>query len=78
LLGLFPLLCFGGFFFLALMCGFGFMARKRAWMHHYGPGSPHEYWKHRGPWGPGCPPWEQEQPETETESAPAEADQVEE
>ena len=39
LLGLFPLLCFGGFTFLLLLFGFGFMARKRrAWMHHYGPG----------------------------------------
>ena len=73
LLGLFPLLCFGFFFFLMLMCGFGFMARRRA-CKHYGPGSYPEHWKHHGPWGPGHPSWEQAQPETETESPPAEAD----
>lgn len=68
LLGLFPLLCFGGFFFLALMCGFGFMARKRAWR-HYGPGWSHEHWKHHGPppWGSGRPPWAEDQPEAEAE-----------
>jgi hypothetical protein len=71
LLGLLPLLCFGGFFFLVFMCGFGFMARKRAWMHHYGPG-----WKHHGPppWGQGRPPWAEGQPEAGTEAPPAETD----
>jgi hypothetical protein len=79
LLGIFPLLCFGGIFFLALMFGFGFMARKRAWMHYYGPGSHPGYWKHHGPpWGPGKPPWEQEQPKAESETPPAETDQTEE
>ena len=38
LLGLFPLLCFGGFFFLLVIWGLGFFARRRAWM-HYGPGA---------------------------------------
>jgi len=69
LLGLFPLLCFGSFFFLVLLCGFGFFARKRAWMrYHYGPESDPEYWKHYGPppWGPGRPPWARNQPESES------------
>ena len=73
LLGLFPLLCFGGFFFLMLMCGFGFMARRRAWK-HYGPESHHEYWKHYGPpWGPGRPPWAEDQPKTEAPSEETES-----
>lgn len=78
LMGLFPLLCFGGFFFFALMCGFGFMARKRAWM-HYGPGSKPETWKHHGPphWGPGCPPWEQEKNEADSEIPPVKTDGAE-
>ena len=77
LLGIFPLLCFGGFFFLLLMVGFGFFARKRAWM-HYPAGHP-DYWKHPGPpWGPGRPPWVQEQPEAESETPPAETDHAEE
>ena len=69
LLGLFPLLCFGSFFFLVLLCGFGFFARKRAWVrHHYGPESDPEFWKHYGPspWGSGPPPWAQNQPESES------------
>ncbi len=53
LMGLFPLLCFGGFFFLLLIGGIGFGARKRAWMHHYGPGACPPYGKHHGP----PPPW---------------------
>jgi hypothetical protein len=79
LLGLFPLLCFGGFFFLVFMCGFGFMARKRAWMHHYGG-----RWKHDGqpPWGWGRsagaqPPWAEGQPETGAETPPVETDSSE-
>ena len=72
LLGIFPLLCFGGFFFLMLMFGFGFFARKRAWMHHP------EHWKHPGPpWGPGRPPWVQDQPEAESEAPPAESGESE-
>ena len=65
LLGLFPLLCFGGFFFLVLLFGFGFMARKRAWRHY----SPGEYWKHHGPppWGSGRPPWAEEQSQAESQ-----------
>ena len=71
LLGLFPLLCFGGFFFLMLMFGFGFMTRRRAWK-HYGPGWHSEHWKHNGPpWGPGRPPWVEDQPEPE--GSPAES-----
>ena len=64
LLGLFPLLCFGGFFFLILMFGFGCMTRKRAWMHHYGG-----HWKHHGP-----PPWAGGQPEAGTETPTTEKD----
>ena len=74
LLGLFPLLCFGGFFFLVLFFGFGFFARRRAWMHD-GPGAYH-HWKHHGPpsWGPGKPPWteDQSQPESGTPKAESE------
>jgi hypothetical protein len=79
LLGFFPLLCFGGFFFLVLMFGFGFMARKRAWMHHYGPGFHPGHWKQSGPppWGPGRPPWTQDQPETESEIPSPETDSSE-
>jgi hypothetical protein len=76
LLGLAPLLCFGGFFFLILMFGFGFMARKRAWMHHYGPD-----WKHHGPPpggqgrpGGAQPPWAGEQPKAESEAPSTETD----
>jgi hypothetical protein len=68
LLGIFPLLCFGGFFFLMLMFGFGFIARKRSWMHHYGPGPYPGHWKHHGtpPWGPDkAPP-----PDTQNEAKP--------
>lgn len=61
LLGLFPLMCFGGFFFLMLFFGFGFCARRRAWM-HYGPGA-HHHWKHHGP-----PPWEQSEAESQPPS----------
>ena len=76
LLGIFPFLCFGGFFFLMLMFGFGFMARKRAWLHHYGPGSHPGHWKHEGtpPWGPGCPPWEQKQSKADPESPSVETE----
>ena len=79
LLGLFPLLCFSGFFFLMLMFGFGFMTRKRAWMHHYGPGFHPGHWKQSGPppWGPGRPPWTQDQPETESEIPSPETDSSE-
>jgi len=79
-LGMFPFLCFGGFFFLMLMFGFGFMARKRAWMHHYGPGSHPSHWKHEGtpPRGPGCPPWEQKQPEADPDTPTAETDSTKE
>lgn len=77
LLGLFPLLCFGGFFFMLLMFGFGIMSRKRAWS-HYGPGSHPSNWKHhKPPWGPGCPPWEQDQPEAQSETPPSGTDQTE-
>jgi hypothetical protein len=80
LLGLLPLLCFGGFFFLMMICAFGFMARRRAWK-HYGPRWDSEHWKHHGPppWGPGRPPWWQspgaeDQPEAEPETPPTEAE----
>lgn len=75
LLGLFPLLCFGGFFFLVLMCGFGF--RKRAWR-HYGPGW-HEHWKHYGPppWGSGKPPWAETQAQTESDIPSMETEETE-
>ena len=66
LLGIFPLLCFGSFFFLMLLFGFGFFARKRTWMHY--PCGPHsDYWKHYGP-----PPWAQNQPEAGGEAPAAE------
>lgn len=73
LLALFPLLCFGSFFFLLLLFGFGFFARKRAWMYHP------EHWKHPGPppWGPGCPPWAQDQPRAGSETPTAEAEESE-
>lgn len=69
ILGFFPLLCFGGFFFLMLMCAFGFMVRRRAWR-HYGPGWHAEHWKHYGPppWGSGRPPWAEEKPAAESEA----------
>jgi len=71
---LFPLLCFGGFFLLLLIGGAGFYARRRAWMHD-GPGA-YPYWKHHGPpsWGPGKPPWteDQSQPESGTPKAESE------
>lgn len=74
LLGLFPLLCFGGFFFLVFMFSFGFMGRKRAWMHHCS-----DNWKHHGPppWGWGKPPWAEEQSEAKTEASSADADSSE-
>ncbi|MFN2235796.1 MAG: hypothetical protein ACK2U1_16345 [Anaerolineales bacterium] len=58
LLGIFPLLCFGGFFFLLLFSGFGFFARRRVWM-HTDPCAYPNHWKHHGPppwWGQGKPP----------------------
>jgi len=78
LLGILPLLCFAGFFFLVLMFGFGFMARKRAWR-HYGSGWQHEYWKHHGPppWGPGKPPWAGDQAQTESDTPSAETEETE-
>ena len=79
LLGLFPLLCFGGFFTLMLMFGFGFMARKRAWR-YYGPGPHPDHWKHHGQppwWGSGKPPWEQEQPQRDADQPPVEAEDSE-
>ena len=78
LMGIFPLLCLGGFFFLVLMFGFGFMARKSAWM-RYGPGANPDYWQHHGPphWGPGRPPWEQEKTEADSESSSVETDGTE-
>jgi hypothetical protein len=57
LLGLFPLLCFGGFFYLLLIFGMGIFARKRAWM-HYGPGAHPHNWRHSEP--PPPPGWNQE------------------
>ena len=78
LLGLFPLLCFGAFFFLMLIWGMGFFFRRRAWMHD-GPGSYPHHWKHHGPpppwWGQEKPPGAEDQsqagptntPSTETE-----------
>jgi hypothetical protein len=74
LLGLFPLLCFGGFFFLLFFSGLACFARRRAWM-HYGPGAA-QYWKHHGPppswWGSGKPPWAEDP--TQTEPAAPSAD----
>ena len=68
LLGLFPLLCFGGFFFLLLMGGFGVFARRRAWM-HCEPGTYPNHCKHHGPpppwWGQEKPPWAEGQPQAE-------------
>ena len=74
LLGLFPLLCFGGFFFLLLLCGFGFCVRRRAWM-HYGPGAHHHWKQHGAPpwWGPG----KEEQPQTKSNAPEAETEQPE-
>ena len=79
LLGLFPLLCFGGFFFLLLIGGLGFCARRRAWMHHYGPGSQPDYWKHHGPpfWGSGKPPGAEDQTQTESRAPSAEKEDSE-
>ena len=74
LLGLFPLLCFGSFFFLLLIGGFGFCSR-RAWK-HYGPG-PNYHWKHHGPppwWGQEKPPWAEDQPQTESDRPLAETE----
>ena len=78
LFGFFPfLLCFGGFFILMCLFGFG---RRRYWMQsgkgHWKHHGPHPYW-HGGPWGPGKPPWAEDQPETESEAPPAEADESE-
>ena len=76
LLGLFPLLCFGGFFFLALMFGGGCLARRWAWM-RYSTKNP-EYWKKYGPphGRPGCPPWADDQPEAVSETPPKDSDQT--
>ena len=77
--GFFPLLfCLGSFFLLMLMFGFG---RRHYWVHR-----DKEYWKnhpwpHRhwpgAPWGPGKPPWVEDQPKTESATPPAEADESE-
>ena len=72
LLGFFPLLlCLGGFFFLLMIFGFGFAARRRAWW-KCAPGAREAYWKHYGPppYGPGRPSEEAAQPEKEPESSP--------
>ncbi len=78
LLGLFPLLCFGGFFFLLLVGGMSFCARRRAWM-HYGPGAYHP-WKQHGPpppgWGQDKPPWADDQSQTESDTHPAETEET--
>jgi hypothetical protein len=70
LLGFFPLLCFGGFFFLFLLFGFGFITRKRAWMHPHGSGSHPKNWEHYGspPWGAGERSQEENQPAADSES----------
>ena len=66
LLGLFPLLCFGGFFFLMAFGGLSFFARRRAWMHS-GPCTNPKHWKHYGP-----PSWwgQEKSPEAEDRSQP--------
>jgi hypothetical protein len=77
LLGLFPLMCFGGFFFLLLIFGFGFCARRRAWM-HYDPEARH-YWKHHGPppgWGADKPPGAEDQSQTESDTPPKEVEET--
>jgi hypothetical protein len=79
LLGLFPLLCFGGFFFLTLILGFGLIARKRAWSHHYGPGPHPDDWKHHGPppwWGPGKAPWTGDQSSTQAGASASETEET--
>jgi hypothetical protein len=68
LFGLFPLFCFGGFFFLLLFFGFGFFARRRAWM-RWGPEAYH-HWKHYGP-----PHWDKDRPESEPSPPPAETEE---
>ena len=58
LLGLFPLLCLGGFFFLMVFWGLSFFARRRAWMQDGSSANPY-HWKYHGPppwWGQGKPP----------------------
>ena len=78
LLGLFPLFCLGSFIFLLVLCGFGWISRRHAWQHYYGPGSPPEGWKHYGPppWGPGRPPWAESQAQTESDIPSAEAEET--
>ena len=68
LLGLFPLLCFGSFFFLMVFWGLSFFARRRAWM-HAGPCDNPKHWKHYGPppwWGPKEPPKAEGQSQTDS------------
>ena len=68
LLGLFPLLCFGGFFFLIVFWGLSFFARRRPWMHD-GPCTNSNHWKHHGPppwWGQQKPPEAQGQSQTDS------------
>lgn len=79
LLGLFPLLCFGGFFFLLLIGGISFCARRRAWM-RYGPGA-YQHWKQHGPpppwWGQDKPPWADDQSQTDSDTPPTETEEPE-
>ena len=73
LLGLFPLLCFGGIFFLMVFWGLSFFARRRAWM-HAGPCVNSHHWKHHGPppwWGQQKPPESQDQPQADSDSTSA-------
>ena len=64
LLGLFPLLCFGSFFFLMVFWGLSFFARRRAWMNAGSCVNSH-HWKHHG-----LPPWwgQQKAPESQDQS----------
>ena len=80
LMGFFPfLLCFGGFFFLMMVFG----ACRRAWYWKYAGKDHPKYWKHHGPWrywksphwGPGHPPWADDQPETKSDTPSEEAEE---
>ena len=68
LLGLFPLLCFGSFFFLMVFWGLSFFSRRRAWMYD-GPCTNLHHWKHHGPrpwWGQHKPSEVEGQPKTDS------------
>ena len=68
LLGLFPLLCFGGIFFLMVFWGLSLFTRRRVWMHD-GPCANPNHWKHHGPppwWGQQKPPESQGQSQTDS------------